>query len=368
MSTRVGFDVPPPKRFSPACDAVFIHSGWRSTGTWIWSEFRANSDVLAFYEPLHELLKDIKLEGIRRESPADWDSHHPDGPPYFEEFTPLLQRRGIAGYHRSFTFDRFFLAKDEREPRLQAYLSSLINLAQRSGRLPVLKFCRSHGRVAWMRAHFPNALHLAVLRDPIAQWNSVWRQAKSGNAYFLAAPLAILSRHLEEPLVAQFLMRLGLRLRALRRRSFEQTYEQCERFVKSSNVATLYRIYLAFWLVSACKCLPYVDATIDVGALGKSMTYRKNLQEVLLASTGVAVDFANARATASKGIRDDLRIGEIRSAHADALLALATTIGAFDGAADDAADAIARALSGPAPLGADRGLTELRFLDSERVG
>ena len=169
----------------------------------MWSEFRANPDVMAFYEPLHELLKDIKREGIRRESPTEWNSHHPDGPPYFEEFTPLLARRGIARYHRSFAFDRFFLARHEREPRLQAYLSQLVDLAHSSGKLPVLKFCRSHGRVAWMRAHFPNALHVAVLRDPVAQWNSAWRQAESGNPYFLAAPLAILARHLSEPMVAQ---------------------------------------------------------------------------------------------------------------------------------------------------------------------
>ena len=322
---------------------------------------------MAFYEPLHELLKDIKLEGIRRERAAEWNSHHPDGPPYFQEFIPLLARRGIARYHRSFAFDRFFLARHEREPRLQAYLSQLVDLAHSSGKLPVLKFCRSHGRVAWMRAHFPNALHVAVLRDPVAQWNSAWRQAENGNPYFLAAPLAILARHLSEPMVAQVAMRLGARLRPLRRRSFERSYEQCERFVQTSTAVALYRSYLAFWLVSACKSLLHVDATIHVGALGESMTYRKNIGDFLLASTGVTVDFTNARAAASKGA-DGLRASEIRSAHADALLALAATVDAFDGAADDAADVIARELRVPASPVVERGLTESPFLDSQRVG
>jgi hypothetical protein len=368
VSTTVEYDVPSPKRFSPACDAVFIHSGWRSTGTWIWSEFRENPHVMAFYEPLHELFKDISLEGIRRESPAEWDSHHPDGRPYFEEFTPLLARRGIARYHRSFAFDRFFLARDEREPRLQAYLSQLVDLAHCSGKLPVLKFCRSHGRVAWMRAHFPNALHVAVLRDPVAHWNSAWRQVTGGNPYFLAAPMAILSRHLSEPVVAQFAMHLGVRLRPLRRRSFDRTYEQCGRFVQSSSAATLYRSYLAFWLVSAWKSLPHVDTTIDVGGLGSSMIYRKNVQDVLLASTGVAVDFTNARVAASGGIGDGLRAGEVRSAHADALRALAATVGAFEGAGEEAADVIARALNAPAAPVVQRGLTEPVLFDSQRVG
>ena len=354
------------ERFSPAYDAVFIHSGWRSTGTWIWSEFRSRPDVMAFYEPLHELLKDIKLEGIRHASPSDWDSHHPDGPPYFEEFTSLVRRRGVARYHRSFAFDRFFLREDQRESRLHAYLSSLIELAHGSGKLPVLKFCRSHGRVAWMHAHFPNALHLAVLRDPLAQWNSAWRQAKSGNPYFLAAALAILARHAAEPMVAHFAKRLGLSLRGLRQRSFERTLEQCDRHVRSSNTAALYRSYLAFWLMSACKSLPHADATIDAEALIGSPDYRKSIQDVLRASVGFSVDFANARAAASNGTGDDLRASETRSAHADALLALAATAGW--GAADDAAEIIARKLRAPTLLPADRGLVEFRLFDSERVG
>lgn len=351
----------------PACDAVFIHGGWRSTGTWIWSEFRSRPDVAGFYEPLHELLKDIKLEGIRSESASDWDSRHPDGPPYFEEFTPLLRKRGIAGYHRSFAFDRFFLERDERETRLQAYVSSLIELAHRSGKLPVLKFCRSQGRVAWMRAHFPSALHVAVLRDPLTQWNSAWRQAKNGNAYFLAAPLAILSRHLAEPTVAQFVTRLGLALRSLRGWTFERTLERCERFVRSADTATLYRGYLAFWLLGASKSLPYADAIIDADALVESLTYRRNIEELLLASVGFTPDFGNARATSPRSGADGLRSGDVRSAHADALLGLAATMPALDGASEDAAEMVARKL-GEAALRAQRGLTEFGLLDSERVG
>lgn len=321
---------------------------------------------MAFYEPLHELLKDMSLERIRAESPSDWDSHHPDGAPYFEEFTPLVRRRGIAGYHRSFAFDRFFLAKSERERRLHTYLSSLIDLADRSQKLAVLKFCRSHGRAAWMRAHFPNALHLAVLRGPIAQWNSAWRQAMGGNAYFLAAPLAILARNLAEPVVAHCVNGLGLQLSGLRRRSFERTYEQCVHFVNTSSATALYRSSLAFWLMSACKAVPYVDATIDADALGASPVYRNNIQEMLLATIGFTADFGNARVPASSGIGIDLRTNEIRRAHGDAVLALAA-IAAADGSVDDAAETICRKLnvrfSTIGAVGADRS-AELLFLDT----
>jgi hypothetical protein len=80
------------------------------------------------------------------------------------------------------------------------------------------------------------------------------------------------------------------------------------------------------------------------------------------------VDFTNARDAASKGIGDGLRASEIRSAHADAMLALSATVGAFEGVADEAADVIARALSVPSLPVVERGLTESLFLDSQRVG
>ena len=98
------------------------------------------------------------------------------------------------------------------------------------------------------------------------------------------------------------------------------------------------------------------------------MIYRKNVQDVLLASTGVAVDFTNARVAASGGIGDGLRAGEVRSAHADALRALAATVGAFEGAGEEAADVIARALNAPAAPVVQRGLTEPVLFDSQRVG
>jgi hypothetical protein len=167
-------------------------------------------------------------------------------------------------------------------------------------------------------------------------------------------------------MVAHFAKRLGLSLRGLRQRSFERTLEQCDRHVRSSNTAALYRSYLAFWLMSACKSLPHADATIDAEALIGSPDYRKSIQDVLRASVGFSVDFANARAAASNGIGDDLRASETRSAHADALLALAATAGG--GAADDAAEIIARKLRAPTLLPADRGLVEFRLFDSERVG
>jgi hypothetical protein len=39
--------------------AVFLHAGYRTAGTWLWSCFRRLNEVTAYYEPLHEMLSTI---------------------------------------------------------------------------------------------------------------------------------------------------------------------------------------------------------------------------------------------------------------------------------------------------------------------
>ncbi|HTU71833.1 MAG TPA: hypothetical protein VMF11_16135 [Candidatus Baltobacteraceae bacterium] len=286
---------------------------------------------MAFYEPLHELLHDMTVDGIRKSGPASWDSGHPAGAPYFEEFTPLIKRRGVTRYDRAFAFDRYFIERDALEPKLFAYLSSLIELARRSNKTAVFKFCRSLGRVAWMRAHFPRAFHLGIVRDPIAQWNSARRRTQSGDVYFLAAPLAILARNQAEPMVALTVAQFGLRLPSIRGRDFEKVLAQSVRFVESAPAAVLYRSFLAFWLVTACKSLPYTDATIDADALARSALYRKQIERTLEPSIGLEVNLEQARTPTSNGVGFDLEAGEIEIAHrqaAGALTAIAASLGA----------------------------------------
>jgi hypothetical protein len=307
-----------------SCEAVFIHSGWRSAGTWVWNEFRTHAQVMAFYEPLHEALGGVTLESLPQISVDSWNSRHSLSRPYFEEFAPLLGRgrRGVAGYDRSFAFDRFFSAPNEPAHKLFAYLSRLLLLAHGSGKIPVLKFCRSLGRVAWMRSHFPQALHLGVLRDPLAQWISAYRLAESGNRYFLAAPLAILVQHQRDARVATALSTLELRLSSLRQNAFEKTYGECDGFVVSATLQALYRSFVAFWLVTACTSLPYVDETIDSDVIGASPLYRQQLQDNLMEKTGIDVDLGAARIVPAGRQDCELRSINVESVHADASRAL----------------------------------------------
>jgi hypothetical protein len=46
--------------------AVFLHTGWRSAGTWVWSRLRELDTATGFYEPLSNVLAELSLADVRR--------------------------------------------------------------------------------------------------------------------------------------------------------------------------------------------------------------------------------------------------------------------------------------------------------------
>ena len=282
-----------PRQVAPAQAALFLHTGWRSSGTWIWSRLREDPAVMAFYEPLHEQLATLSTPRIARLRPGAWNSGHAGATPYYSEFRELLARRGrgVAGYQERFATDRYFLDEDARDPDLEAYLGSLISHARDAGRVPVLKFCRSLGRVAWMRRRFPDAMHAVVLRDPQAQWRSARQQLDmAGNRYFLVGPLLILARNSGHPLVAEACSKLGVRLPSLPsggNLSFDQ--EICWRHLAKLGWADRYRSFLAYWTASAITALQDDVLPIDSDALLESDAHRSRVEGAILSGLGFAV-------------------------------------------------------------------------------
>ena len=285
-------------RVAPAQPALFLHTGWRSSGTWIWSRLREDPAVMAFYEPLHEQLATLNGARIARLRPGAWNSGHSFAAPYYSEFRDLLARRGrgVALYQERFAADRFFLEQDARDPALHAYIDSLIGHAREAGRVPVLKFCRSLGRVGWMRQHFPDAMHAVVLRDPQAQWRSARQQlANADNRYFLIGPLLILARNATNPLVAEACIRLGVKLPALPtggNLSFDQ--EICWRHLAKLGWADRYRSFLAYWTASAITALQDGVLAIDSDDLLDSEPHRNRVEAAILSGLGFAVSLKSA--------------------------------------------------------------------------
>jgi len=277
----------------PAASAIFLHAGWRSCGTWLWETLRERDTVRAYYEPLHEDLNRLDRVALTRFSPASWDSGHSPGAPYFAEYSPRLRRgalgrpRGIDGYAPRFAFDDFFLDPVEDDAALLAYLRGLIAAAHQEARMPVLKFCRSLGRVPWMARHFPDAMHAVVLRDPVAQWLSARRQMEFGkNRYFVLAPFVILARNASHPLLADALARLQVPMPPHLSRDLGVTTQACWHHVRRLSWAERYRGFLALWAASSVTALRSDAMVIDSESLLEDTPHGAAVEQALGRAAG----------------------------------------------------------------------------------
>jgi hypothetical protein len=250
-------------------DAVFLHAGWRSCGTWLWDVLRENAGVRAYYEPLHEGLASLDHAAIAQFRPDSWGSGHGGGAPYFTEYSDLLKSGGgVAGYRRRFAFDDFFAGPDRDDAPLRGYLASLLDLAHREGRLPVLKFCRSLGRVPWLARNFPRALHVVMMRDPVAQWRSARLQMERDlNHYFVLAPFLILSRNATHPLLEAAVRALDVSLPPRLSDDLGVTRTVCWRHVQKLDWAARYRAFLALWAATSVAALAGDAMLVDADTL-----------------------------------------------------------------------------------------------------
>ena len=274
---------------------VFLHCGWRTAGTWLWSAYRARPDVTAFYEPLHECMASLSLTSMAAMRPSTSDLGHPDdGRSYFQEYAELLSPRphGARGFRPAFAYDEFF-ARDAGRTGTGAWLRVLVERAGARRSAPVLKFCRSLGRVGALRRAFPGAAHVVVLREPWGQWTSAWRvYERTGNAYFLGMPLHVLHRHRHDPLVAAACAALRIppaRLAAAARPD-----------VAAAGALTLpprlqFRAATAFWVLCAFAAIPHADLVVESERLGRSRTYRAAIENALSDLTGLPVALNDAR-------------------------------------------------------------------------
>jgi len=283
-----------------AAAPVFLHTGWRTRGTWLWSRFRALHDTTCFYEPLSEDLATLSPAAIDASDPTCWASGHPPlHRPYFAEFRPLLKTvaRGVRSFDPTFAVTGFFAAPDSAMPGLRDYLASLLRAAQAEGRQPVLKFCRSLGRIGWMQQQFPQAIHVALLRNPLSQFLSAQRQfQRRDNPYFLAMPLLLLATHREIPDVAAAIRHLGVVLPSLPSApSLRTKLAACATHLRSTEPAALYRGFLAFWLATAARIPATIDLVIDSDLLTCAGDYRGQCAVDLASLTGRTIDFDDVR-------------------------------------------------------------------------
>jgi hypothetical protein len=290
------------------CQAVFLHTGYRTAGTWLWSCFRKLDNVTAYYEPLHEMLATIDSVKLASSTANSWHSGHPAlEAPYFAEFAHLLEpgANGIPGYDAAFSVDRFDGQIPRDADRLEGYVRGLIGAAQQQGRVPVLKFCRSLGRLQWFRATFPDAVHIVVEKNPISQWQSCWQLfAAHRNPHFVAVPFAVLALNRDVPIVQRTMRALRVELAPPLAGADGQTMESYLTVYKE-HVATIaplqaYRAFLAHWMLTLRDTAKHADAIFDCDLAAHSPAYLEGAERWIGELTGLRPSLRSAHREAAR--------------------------------------------------------------------
>ena len=281
---------PPPEQY----EAVFLHAGWRTASTYVWSRFRRNACTTGFYEPFGESLARCSPKRIRRQTPQGWNSRHPPLTlPYAEEYCPLLRplMRGVPGYRREFALARYFPTTAGVGPETR-YLSRLIRHARRRGTHPVFGFSRSLGRAPALKQAL-GGYHIVVRRNPLQQWLSCRSYREEVPlAYFELSHFLILALAPAGSPAQRFAGMLGLpRLP----RGLDQQYKLLYAALHPWSDELSYRAFTAVSLLSHGAAEAAADMVLDVDRLARSPQYREAVGARILADVGLGIDFNDCR-------------------------------------------------------------------------
>ena len=133
-----------------------------------WSMFRTASDRYSAYcEPFHEHLVSM----VDDKDLVPMDPTHTGIEDVFAEYRSL-DRKALGQVWRPwFGRERFLLGRDDEAADMEEYLRFLIDSTPRRA---VLKFTRATFRVEWLRAKFPGATIVHLVRRPRDIWTSMW--------------------------------------------------------------------------------------------------------------------------------------------------------------------------------------------------
>jgi hypothetical protein len=277
---------------------VFLQTGFRTGGTWLWSRFRQCPEVMAFCEPLNEALESITQEANSGITSLTSRLNHPTlDAPYFQEFTAFMGTHvaGVRHYRTEFGLQTYFEPPDEQPQELAHYLSQILDYAVQHGKQPVLKFTRALGRADWLRRTFPSAKQILLVRNPWPQFQSGWELAKRHqNFTFLMIPLFALSRPRTGAL--RFLCdELGIP-HVPYSEGVGKCAETYTELARQLPPHVLFGAFLGMFIASHAKSIPFADLVIDYEAFERDDFYRNEIERSICNLSGIRVDLSNHQA------------------------------------------------------------------------
>lgn len=173
---------------------IFLVSRFRSGSSFLWNLFRQDPHHCCFYEPFHDNLK----EAI--EADLSVMQSHRGLSSYWDEYKPVHDQ--VLRYHRpEFGLCRLLLRERDEQPELLDYINTLLQAAADQDRVCVMKCNRLDFRLAWLRANFPEARIIHVVRNARDQWvssvrplaASLWDKLEENRSYDLPLWISDLS-------------------------------------------------------------------------------------------------------------------------------------------------------------------------------
>ena len=270
-------------RNSDVKDILFIHSGFRTSSTWLWLKLRGMKDIKAYYEPFNEALATMSKGEACSLDPSLWNSHHPISEPYFLEFVDLIaEGGGVQQFKSEMAFENH-IPRDGVNGDLSGaeieYINFLIDSALETGRRAALCDTRSLGRSRAIHKIF-GGTHVLLTRNLHEQWCSFAEQAADGNNYFYDSFFRQIEFSKHDP----FLRRLA---------------DLADKTADNADISEIYVVFLLFQLYLNAVAFDVCKIKIEVSKIAKCTAERADAETRLSQLLHSQVDLSDVKAHVS---------------------------------------------------------------------
>ena len=255
---------------------IFIHSLFRTGSTYLFEVFRKDNLNYCYYEPLNEILSNYKEEKAlgKADNKQYTIMRHPqNGKDYFYEYPFNSDGIGVKLFNQNFSYNDFFLTKEDSNIELYDYINSLKEYARE--KRPVFQFCRSALRTGWFKSNF-KSVNIYIVRDPHDQWMSY--NTLENNNYFNISNLMILCKS-NLTIVKDFLD--FMQIERYDANSLDSEYRYYEFIYKGFSVEMSYMFFYFVWILALFHNISESDIILDLESYENSNAERNRMDKLL---------------------------------------------------------------------------------------
>ena len=270
--------------------SIFIHSLFRTGSTYIWNRFRQNLHYHCYYEPFHQALTDVTADQLETALTINFKlvNHPPIERYYLYEYRNLLEadKPGIPFFKKRFSFDEY--CDNSENPDLKQYIDFLLKGA--GFKTPVLQFNRSALRIPWFKAHYPESLHIYLVRNPRDQWASyeyLYTKTKDPTFFIMDLMTASFNQgHESFSVLAQYLPLIEFHSEI-----FHKEWLFYKVMLDLYSASERYLLFYFIWLTALIENVLHADIIINMNLLSQDLDYRERILQLIFGQRKADIDF-----------------------------------------------------------------------------